>query len=169
MKPTWITKTDPEDHPVRFLASIWQKRLASNPRVGGMCWRDQQYGQMKKLRESLGDLTQHVVEWMLMPENWWQFTQQVRTEAKLYRVPADPDLGFLLVHRNRARRIMRWALQGSTDSADIDFIEKRDQWLFQEIKNLALVYADGMPEQIVKIEGAKTLTGMQTVFREVVI
>jgi hypothetical protein len=132
-----------------------------------MYWTGKQYGQLKKLRESLGDLTQHVIEWVLRPENWWQFSQQVRIEAKLHRVPVDPDLGFLLTHCNRARKIMRWALRESTDPGHIDFVQKRDRWLFQEIRNLALVYADDKPEQLVRIESAKTLTDMQKVFVEV--
>jgi hypothetical protein len=36
------------------------------------------------------------------------------------------------------------------------------------MKNLVLVYADSMPEQLVKIEAAKTLTDIQKVFIEVV-
>jgi hypothetical protein len=168
LKPAWISKTDPEHYPVRFLAFIWQQRLANNPRVGGMCWTGKQYGQLKKLREALGDFTQHVVEWMLIPENWWRFSQQVRTEGKLYRVPPDPNLGFLLAHRNRALKIMRWALHESTAPADVTFVQKLDQLRFAQMKSLVLVYADGVPEYLIKVEASKTLTDIQKLFIEII-
>ena len=150
MKPAWVSKTDPERHPVRFLSFLWQQRLANNPRVGGLYWTDKQYGQLKKLRESLGDLTQHVVEWMLIPENWWRFSQQVRTEGKLYRVPPDPDLGFLLKHHTRALKLMQWTLHESTDPADVTFVQKLNQLRFEQLKSLVLVYAEGVPEYLAK-------------------
>ena len=168
MKPKWASKRDPEHHPVRFLAFLWQQRLASNSRVCGLCWTGKQYGQLKTLKEALGDLTQHVVEWMLIPENWWRFSQQVRSEGKLYRVPPVPDLGFLLTHRNRGLRIMRWALHKSTAPDDVVFVQKLNRLRYEQMKNLVLVYADSMPEQLVKIEAAKTLTDIQKVFIEVV-
>jgi len=85
-----------------------------------------------------------------LPENWWRFTQQVRTEARLYRVPPDPDLGFLLTHRNRGLKIMRRALHESTAPADVSFCTKLDRLRFEQMKNLVLVYADGTPERLAK-------------------
>jgi hypothetical protein len=131
-------------------------------------WTGKQYGQLKKLRESLGDFTQHVVEWMLIPENWWRFSQQARREGKLYRVPPDPDLGFLLKHHNGGLRIMRWALHESTAPADVMFVQKLDRLRYEQLKTLVLVYAEGMPEHLVKIEAATTLTDIQKLFIEIV-
>jgi hypothetical protein len=167
MYGTWKNKTDPQQHPVRFLAALWQKRLADNPRVSGLAFAGQQYGQLKQLKDTLGDLTQHVIEWMLKPENWWRFSQHVRTEGKLYRVPDDPEIGFLLKHCNRALRIMRWELRHSTDPVDLHFCAEIDRIRLQQLKSLLLVYAAGHPEQLAKIASAKTLTDMQRVFIEI--
>ena len=69
------------------------------------------YPQITSLREHLGDLTQHVIETMLEPKNWFDFSQQVRVEEKLFRVPEYPNIGFLLKHRNTAVKVMRWDLR----------------------------------------------------------
>ncbi len=109
--PSWVSKTDPEKHPVRFLVCLWQQRLASNFGVAATPLSGKQYGQFVKLRDFLGDLTQHVIESMLQPKNWFDFTQQVRVENKLFRVPDYPDIGFLLKYRNEAVKNMRWDLR----------------------------------------------------------
>lgn len=111
MKPHWVDKNDPDHYPVRFLANRWQQRLASNFRVAAPPLSDKQWGQLRNLRESLGDLTQHVIESMLDPKNWFDFSQQVRMERKLFKVPDYPDIGFLYQHRNVAVKIMRWNLR----------------------------------------------------------
>jgi hypothetical protein len=167
MYPSWKNKTDPQQHPVRFLAALWQKRLTDNPRVSGRAFTPKQYGQLKQLKDSLGDLTQHVIEWVLKPANWWRFSQQVRAEAKLYRVPDDPEIWFLVKHRNRALRIMRWELRYSTVPADLHFCAEIDRIRLHQLKSLLLVCAAGHPEQLSKIAGAKTLSDMQRLFIEI--
>ena len=63
---------------------------------------------------------------------------------------------------------MRWALHKSTAPDDVVFVQKLNRLRYEQMKNLVLVYADSMPEQLVKIEAAKTLTDIQKVFIEVV-
>ena len=168
MYSNWKNKTDPQQHPVRFLAALWQKRLADNPRVSGRAFTPKQYGQLKQLKDVLGDLTPFVIGWVLKPENWWKFSQQVRAEAKLYRVPDDPEIGFLLLHRNRALRIIRWEQRDSTDSADRQFCAEIDRIRFHQLKSFLLVYAAGHPEQLAKIAAAKTLMDMQGLFIQLI-
>jgi hypothetical protein len=168
MKPPWINKTDPVKHPVRFLAVIWQERLQRNFGIE-IQFRGKEYGQLKKLRECLGDLTQHVIEWMLNPVNWWQFCQRVKAESGLLHVPSDfPHLGFLLKQHKRAVKIMREKLKNSTDPADISFCTKLDQEEFSKTKALAYVFAEGKPQLLAKIEAAETLTDINLVFVEIV-
>jgi hypothetical protein len=92
----------------------------------------------------------------------------VRVEAKLYRVPDDPEIGFLVFHRNRALRIIRWELRHSADPADIRFCEEIDRIRLQQLQSLLLVYAAGHPEQLSKLAAAKTLPDMHRVFMEII-
>ena len=165
MKPYWVSKIDPKHYPVRFLAHEWQQRTGIwfSPKEQG-----KRHGQLRDLRKALGDLTQYVIEWMLNPVNWYRFSQQVRAEAKLYRVPDNADLDFLLRHRNRALRIMRRELRNSTAPADVNFCTKLDRLRYEQWKSLLLVLADSIPERLAKIEAAETLTDMQRVFIELV-
>jgi hypothetical protein len=104
---------------------------------------------------------------MLQPENWWHFSQQVRAEAKLYRVPPYPEIGFLLLHRNRALRIMCEALRSSHDPADVAFVQRLDKVRFEQFKTFAVVFSQGKQERLVRIEQAKSLPEIQQVFIEV--
>lgn len=167
-KPYWVDKTDPEHYPVRFLASLWQQRMASNFRVAVPPLSSKEWGQLKNLREHLGDLTEHVVRWVLKPENWYGYSQQVRQERRFFRVPDYPDIGFLLAHRNVALKVMRWNLRESTDEQDVLFCRRLDQIRFEQFKSLSLVFAHGSPEMLGKIAAAKTLTEIQRVFIEII-
>jgi hypothetical protein len=109
-----------------------------------------------------------VIEWLLKPENCWKFSQEVRADAKLHRVPDDPEIWFSVKHRNRALRIMRRALRHSTVPADLHFCAEIDCIRLQQLKSLLLVYAAGHPGQLAKIASANTLTYMQRVFIDVV-
>jgi hypothetical protein len=59
---------------------------------------------------------------------------------------ANPEIGFLVFHRNRALRIMRRALRHSTDPDDLHFCAEIDRIRLQQLKSLLLVYAAGHPE-----------------------
>jgi len=165
MKPTWITKRDPEHHPVRFLEGLWQQRMKERFGVVQAEFTSKQYGQMKSLRKHLGDLTRDVVEWTIDPVNWWHFCQQVRAENKNQQISEYPDIGLLLLRRGTALRAMRSNL---TDCpAGAEFLQKLEQREYDGIKALLLaVYAKGNPERLAKIAAAKTLADMQRVFIE---
>jgi hypothetical protein len=165
-----MLKRDPEHHPTRFLAAIWEQCLAENFGIAGthVSDKDQEMGQLKYLRNALGDLTQPIVEWMLKPENWCHFCQQVRAESGMHYAPPHPQIGFLLRHRGRALKIMRRALRHSTTPADIAFCTKLDRLRYEQLKTLALVYAEGIPERVAKIEAAKTLIELQRAFLDTV-
>ena len=148
MKPSRMLKRDPMHHPVRFLAGIWEERT-------GTQLSDKEFGQLKSLKKFLGDLTQHVVEWMVDPANWWRYSQQVRAQGKMYRVPPEPQIGFLLKHRNRALKIMRRELRNSTAPTDVAFCTRLDRLDYERWKALLLVMSGGKSEQLAKIEAAK--------------
>jgi hypothetical protein len=161
MEPSWVLKRDPEHHPVRFLAGLWEKRTE-------MQLTPKELGQLKSLRKALGDLTREVIEWMVDPVNWWHFCQQVRAESGLHTAPPHPHVGFLLRQHDRALKIMRWKLRDSTARAPIDFCTRLDRLRHEQWKALVLVYAHGVPDQLAKIENAKTLIDVQRVFIELV-
>jgi hypothetical protein len=156
----WALRRDPKHHPVRFLAGIWEQRTATQ-------LNDMEFGQLRDLREALGDFTRDLIEWILDPVHWWHFCQFVRAESGLHRAPDHPHLGFLLKHRGRALRIMRWELRKSNSEADI--VKRLEHKQYEEIKTLVTAaYAVGRPEWLAKIEVAKTLTEIQQVFIEIV-
>ncbi len=166
MKPSWALKTDPEKHPVRFLASIWQQKMKSNFGIVINQMTGQEYGQLKTLRKHEGELTRDLIEWVVEPVNWWHFCQRVPVELKItVMLPKYPHVGFLLRYRGIALRAMRAELINS--NAGGDFIKKLDQREYERTKAFLLAaYAQGKPERLAKIEGAKTLTDIQKLFIE---
>jgi hypothetical protein len=165
MKPEWELKRDPEQHPVRFLAGLWQERMKENFGVTVQLM-PKELRQLKTLRKALGDLTSDVMDWMLDPVNWWHFCQQVRSDSGSHRAPDYPHVGYLLAHHGIGLKIMRSELRDSIGAAD--FVKKLDRRKYEETKNLALLYAEGKPERLARIEAAKTLTEIQKVFIELV-
>ena len=123
-------------------------------------------GQLKELKKALGDLTGDVIEWMLDPVNWWHFCQQVRSDSGSHRAPDYPHVGYLLAHHGIGLKIMRSRLHNSNPAGD--FVRRLDQVRYEQMKTLLLVFADGIPERLARIEAAKTLTDIQRVFIEVV-
>jgi len=164
VKPSWITKTDPVHHPVRFLESIWQQQMKA--RFGAeRPFTDKEWGQLKTLRLRLGDLTQPLIEWIVDPVNWWHFCQEVRAGWKTIFIPNFPAIGFLLLRRGVALRVMRIKLSNSSEGAE--FVKKVEAKEYQQMKTLLVTaYAKGDPERLTKIEAAKTLTDIQKVFVE---
>ena len=162
MKPNWITKTDPEKHPVRFLASIWQQRMEANFEVA-VDISPKEKGQLRNLRLHLGDLTQDVIEWIVDKGNWWHFCQQVKAESPNHLLTDYPDIGFLHLRRGNVLRAIRSQLQ-NTDSELLKRIDDRE---YQQIKELLLAaYAEGKPERLAKIEAATTLAEIKKLFNE---
>jgi hypothetical protein len=166
LKPRWITKTDPEHHPVRFLASIWQQQMKANFGVAERPMTSKEFGQLKALRLHWGDLTREVIEWVVDPVNWWHFCQQVQAESKIHLVPDYPHVGFLIRHRGTGLRVMRSKLCNS--GAGADFMKRLDQREYEQMKTLLLVCAAGTPVRLAKIGEAKTLIDIQRVFIEIV-
>ncbi len=163
MKPNWALKRDPEQHPVRFLAGLWQERIKDNFGVT-IELMPKELGQLKSLRKALGDLSRDVIEWIVDPVNWWHFCQQIRAESKNHMVTEHPHIGLLVRRRGTALRVMRSKL--SNCSAGAEFLRRLDHKEFEQMKTLALLYAEGKPERLAKIEAAKTLTAMRKVLNE---
>jgi hypothetical protein len=142
---------------VRFLAGLWEQHT-------GRHLTPKELGQLRDLKQALGDFTRDVIAWMFDAVNWWRFCQQVRAESRLHSAPPYPHVGFLLKHHNRALRIMRWELRDSTAAADVSFCARLDQLRCRELKWLVLVYALGRPEWLTRINAASNLTDLQEVF-----
>jgi hypothetical protein len=166
MNIDWRLKRDPKQHPVRFLAGLWQERMSVNFGITRTQLTVKEMGQLKLLRKALGDLTPDVVEWMLDSVNWWHFCQQVRVESGLHQVPPYPHIGFLLAHYPIGLRVMRSRLSNSSTGAD--FVSRLDQLRHAQMRTLVSVLADGNPERLAQIEAAKTLTDIQRVFIAIV-
>jgi|SRR5208282_5187356 len=164
MKPNWALKRDPEQHPVRFLAGLWQERLTANFGITETPLTPKELGQLKSLRKALGDLTRDVVEWMLNPVNWWHFCQQVRADSRSHRAPDYPHVGYLLAHHGIGLKIIRARLHDSNPAGD--FVRRIDQIRYEQMKTFLLVFAGGIPERLAKIAYATTLTDIQRVFIE---
>jgi hypothetical protein len=163
VKPSWVAKRDPQKHPVRFLEALWLQRMRERFGVVQADFTPQQYGQMQYLRTHLGDLTRDLVEWIVEPNNWWNFCQQIRAEQKNHRISEYPDVGLVLKRRGTALRLIR----SSTCSADADFVQKLEQREYDRIKALLLAtYAREEPERLAQIAVAKTLADMQQLFIE---
>src|SRR5664279_481384 len=107
MNIDWRLKRDPKQHPVRFLAGLWQERMSVNFGITRTQLTVKEMGQLKLLRKALGDLTPDVVEWMLDSVNWWHFCQQVRVESGLHQVPPYRNIGFPLENYPIGLRVMR--------------------------------------------------------------
>ena len=63
-------------------------------------------------------------------------------------------------------KVMRSKL--SNCSAGAEFVKKLDQREYEQIKTLLMVYAEGKPERLAKIEAATTLGDMQKVLNELI-
>jgi hypothetical protein len=154
-------KRDPERYPVRFLAGIWEQRT-------GTRLTPKQLGQLRDLRTALGELTRDVIDWMTEPVHWWRFGQQVRAESGLQSAPPSPHVGFLLMHRGRALKVMRVELHHSTSAAHRRFCARLDELRCEQWRHLLLVYSADRPEWISKIAAAHTTTDLQRLFIEIV-
>jgi len=59
-------------------------------------------------------------------------------------------------------------LKLSNCSAGADFLRRLDQRHYEQMRNLVLVYADGIPKRLARIDEATTLAEIQKVFIELV-
>ena len=106
MQPMWITKTDPEHHPARYMAKVWQSKMKDRFGVVHPEFTPQEYGQLKTLMKHLGKRTPDVIDWSLDDTNWWHFCQRAKASHKLWFVPNHPEIGFLLQFRGHAVKMM---------------------------------------------------------------
>jgi len=164
VKPSWATKTDPVKHPVRFLGHIWQQQMKI--KFGAeIQFTDKEWGQLKHLKQHLGDLTQDVIEWIVDPVNWWHFCQQVRTDWKTTFTPERPHISFLLGRRGVALRVMRSKLSESGSGAE--FLRKANERECRPLKSLMLAACAEDAEWLAKIAEAKTMEDLQKVRNQI--
>jgi len=57
-------------------------------------------------------------------------------------------------------------VRNSTDKAHINFCARLDKQRYDQFRALALVFADGVPERIVQVNGAQTLTDIDRVLSQ---
>ena len=128
MESAWRAKRDPDRHPVRYLAGLVEQRT-------GMQFTPKEYGQLRNLRNELGEFTRDVIDWMGDPVHWWRFCQYVRAESRVHTTPAHFDVGFLLKQRTRALKCMRRELQQSTAPAHVSFCRRFDHRRYQGLRS----------------------------------
>jgi hypothetical protein len=162
VRPEFV-KRDPQRHPVRFLAGIWEERTETS-------LTPKELGQLRDLRKGLGDFTRDVLEWMVVPAHWWRFCQQVKAQSGpgSPATPPLPHVGFLLKHRCRAVNIMRVELRHSTTATHVSLCRRLDKLRYQQLRTLIVVLSDGGPEWLSHIKTAYTVTDLQRVFIQMV-
>ena len=105
MKPEEPHSKIPAHQTVMRLAFFWQARVTANALVAPKTpLSAKEMGQLKQLRNYLGDETINVIGWAV--DNWWTFAQRARAEAGLESHPAKPHIGFLLAHYDTAVNLM---------------------------------------------------------------
>jgi len=138
MNQSWSTRTDPVHHPVRFLASLWQKKMHERFGITKTEFTPQEYGQFKTLIKHLGELTPDVIDWSLDPANWWHFCQRA--------IPDRPEIGFLLQFRGHALQVMCASVQESPEWEE--FVFKLEGKKSDDLRKLLLVLALDDPSPI---------------------
>ena len=168
MKAYWIDKVDPEHYPTRALADQWLKLMAKHYGEHNRInyFSDKEFGQLRDLRRFLGEWTQQVIEWMMIPKNWRHFTAMIRLECWKIWIPLEPHIGFLVKQRTRAVKIMREALRDSQSPTAIRFVAEQDLKAIKSHVELNLLLANAETKVLAKIQAAKTLEEIQQVVAE---
>jgi hypothetical protein len=96
------TKQKSVSSSVPALAGLWRSRVEA-PFTFTKPLTPREFGQLKTLRNRLGDLTGQVMEWAL--NNWGSFAPQAAIEAGSGQWPIHPHIGFLLVHHTVALKL----------------------------------------------------------------
>ena len=168
-KPYWVDKIDPERHLDRYIANLWITLLAKNfgihihlNELSG-----KQYGQFSDLHRFLGEWTQPVVEWMMVPKHWRHFTGMIQMEVRKSSIYPVPHIGFLVQQRTRALNIMREYLRDSASPVDVKFVQAQDLLRHKNLLEADLFLSGDKPEILAKLVAAKTPAEIQAVFSEV--
>jgi len=131
-----MTNEQSESQSVSVLAALWQSRKKTL--FGGVekPLTPKEFGQLKLLRKSLGDVTSRVIDWAL--NNWRLFSYEVRVQAGLSCAPATPHIGFLLVYHAAAVNLMHTLAQNKTvkSAADISVTNKIDELIAKQKQEL---------------------------------
>jgi hypothetical protein len=140
---------------VPCLAVLWQTSIARlSVETEKKPLTPRQFGQLKLLRNGLGDITWAVIDWAL--NNWWWFSQAARACAGLPCAPATPHIGFLLAHYDVAvNRMVEIAKQTNTVGS-AEFLEQVDRLVFDQLKHALQEDCEGHPEWLAKIDAATT-------------
>jgi hypothetical protein len=152
-----MKKRDPELHPVRFIAGLWEQRTGSH-------LTSKELGQLRDPRKALGDVTLPVLEWMADSTNWWYSCQHVRAAARLHSTPPFPHVGFLLSQRQRALTFVRARVAESTIPMHVEFCRTLDRVRFDNWKTLLIVFSAGRPAWLPDIEAADSIPAPQRIF-----
>jgi hypothetical protein len=147
---------------VKLLAKLWQDQMKENYGIT-LQLTEKQLGQMKSLRMFCGKFTQFVLEWMLQPSNWARFSHAVHGQSN-QPVPHQPHIGFLLAQRSRALKVMHRQLMTSTAVADMEFVDKIDEWECDRMRDLLKVLGHGQPDFLTEVEDARGIIELNLLF-----
>src|SRR4051794_3738962 len=100
---------------VAVLATLWGSHFVKAGKYRTAKLTPREYGQLKSLRDSLGGSTTEILEWVL--NNWQSFACKASEMSSVSSWPANPHIGFLLVHRTVAVGLQHTATMVSTADA----------------------------------------------------
>jgi len=127
MKPEHAEITIADRQPVIRLASFWQSCVAAKALVAPeRPLSSKEMGQLKQLRNYLGEETRNVIAWAV--DNWRTFSQRARAEAGLCSHPAKPHIGFLLAHHATAINMMLTVVPEQVAKIMAADAKRREEW-----------------------------------------
>lgn len=109
------------------LANIWRSNVKRTFGVTPKAFTPKEFGQMKQLRNNLGELTSELIRWSI--SNWSVLCLDATASAGLPSTPNNPHIGFLLAHYANAVNLMyteakQKAVKSAADNQFITAIDK---------------------------------------------
>ena len=126
-----VVKEKPKLQSVQDLAHSWKSHMNVIYEIEKPL-TPKEFGQLKNLRDKLGDLTGEVLDHTL--KSWPTFCDRIKLDKALSFAPSVPNIGFLLVHAGTAINLMHSLTNITKEKsvADIDFTTKIDQLIDQQ-------------------------------------
>jgi hypothetical protein len=129
MKKKEIAPKKIEGPSVPRLEQLWRVRIETILGYDADDPTPKNFGQLKMLRQSLGDLSGEVIIWAV--ENWDDFASDAKIFAGLPSAPEFPHIGFLLTHHHVAVDLMYQQAKKKHEKseADVSLISNIDKRL----------------------------------------
>ena len=152
MTTSEVAQQKSEGQSVPVLAALWKARVkmifnAEKPLT------HREFGQLKMLRDRLGDTATEVLDWAL--NNWSRFSIEATARTGLLSAPPVPHIGFLLAHYDVSISLMfaiakSAKVKSATDLRFIGRIEQMAAELPQQLQEEISAAAKAQSEEIEK-------------------